>query len=106
MKPLSFLTKTTERELEESTILLAVLSASDGHRNHAITIHGGFIYDANEQTAPPLNQKALDYCVSTASKKSKFIRFRSGVMFRYIGKKLDKVHMMLPLHLRRTNAEP
>jgi hypothetical protein len=89
-----------ERELEESTILLAVLSASNGHRNHAITIHGGFIYDANEQTALPLNQEALDYCVSTASKKSTFIRFRSDVMFRYIGKKPDKVHMMLPLHLR------
>jgi hypothetical protein len=88
-----------ERELGESTILLAVLSASDGHRNHAITIHGGFIYDANEQTTLPLNQEALDYCVSTASKKCKLIRFRSGVMFRYIGKKPDKVRMMLPLHL-------
>ena len=74
-------------DLDDSTILLAVLTASDGHRNHAITIHGGFIYDANEEVALPLNQEALDYCVSTEVQKSKFENFRRGVLFSYMGTK-------------------
>jgi hypothetical protein len=51
--------------VEQGTILLAVLASSDGHKAHAVAIHDGFIYyDANEAVALPYNQQALDYCTS------------------------------------------
>ena len=87
-------------DLDESTILLAVLTASDGHRNHAVTIHGGFIYDANEEIALPLNQQALDYCVSTKVQKSKFESFHRGVLFTYMGTKELRKARMMPIHKR------
>jgi hypothetical protein len=52
---------------------------------HAVTIHGGFIYDANEVVALPLCQEALDYCTSTETQKSTFIEFRRGFLFQYMG---------------------
>ncbi len=41
------------KELNEQQILVGVLHASDGSCCHAVTIHGGFIYDANESIALP-----------------------------------------------------
>ena len=73
--------------VEQGTILLAVLASSDGHKAHAVAIHDGFIYDANEAVALPYNQQALDYCTSTATKKSKFVYFSRGLLFRYTGQK-------------------
>jgi hypothetical protein len=43
-----------KKELKETEIFVGVLLALDGNSNHAITIHGGFIYNANEQVAIPL----------------------------------------------------
>jgi hypothetical protein len=43
-----------------------VLHASDGSCCHALTIHGGFIYDANETIALPLCNEALNYCTPTS----------------------------------------
>jgi hypothetical protein len=37
--------------VEQGTILLAVLASSDDHKAHAVAIHDGFIYDANEAVA-------------------------------------------------------
>jgi hypothetical protein len=36
------------KELDERQMLLAVLLASDGSCCHAVTLHGGFIYDASK----------------------------------------------------------
>jgi hypothetical protein len=56
--------------VEQGTILLAVLASWDGHKLHAVAIHDDFIYDANEAVALPYHQQALDYCTSTAAKES------------------------------------
>ena len=58
--------------LDERHLLVGVLLASDGNCLHAVSIHGGFVYDANELVALPLCQDALDYCTSTAEVKSSF----------------------------------
>jgi hypothetical protein len=58
------------KNVEQGTILLAVLASSGGHKLHAVAIHDGFIYDANEAVALTYNQQALDYCKSTATNES------------------------------------
>ena len=58
-----------KKDLHESAILLAVLLASNGDQNHAITIHGGFIYDTDKKTALHFNKEAMDYCVSPELRK-------------------------------------
>ena len=57
--------------VEQGTIILAVLASSDGHKANAVAIHDGFIYDGNKAVALPYKQQALDYCESTATKESK-----------------------------------
>ena len=64
--------------LDDRHILVGVLLASDGNCSHAVSIHGGNVYDANEVVALPLCQEALDYCTSTAEVNSSFVRFRCG----------------------------
>ena len=83
-----------KNELNETVVFVGVLLASDGNSNHAVTIHGGFIYDANEIVAIPLCQKALDYCTCTPTEKSTFIDFRRGFMFRYVGGKKHRIQSM------------
>ena len=83
-----------KKELNETVALVGVLLASDGTCNPAVTIHGGFIYDANEPVAIPLCQDALDFCTSTSTGKSTFIEFRQGFMLRYVGGKQNKVQPM------------
>jgi hypothetical protein len=80
--------------LDERHILVGVLYTSDGNCSHAVTIHGGFVYDANEVVALPLCQEALDYCTSTAEVKSSFVRFRRGYFLRYKGTKKHKLDLM------------
>ena len=77
-----------------TSIVLGVISASDGSNSHAIAIHGGYVYDANETIAIPLSQKALDYCASTDTVESKFVKFRKGYMFAYAGQKPSKIARM------------
>ena len=60
---------------DQRTVFLGVLFSSDGNSSHAVAIHGGFIYDANEVVALPLCKDALDYCTSTEQKRSKFMEF-------------------------------
>jgi hypothetical protein len=81
-------------DLDERHLLLGVLYASDGSCCHAVTIHGGYVYDANEVIGLPLCQEALDYCTSTALVKSEFVRFRRGYIFRYEGQKKQKLARM------------
>ncbi len=49
-----------QTDLGDRTILLGVLNASDGNCSHAITVHGGFIYNTNEQVSIPLCQEVKE----------------------------------------------
>ena len=80
--------------INENTVFVGVLYASDGSSSHAISIHGSYIYDANEENALPLCQEALDYCTSTATVKSTFLFFRRGFLFQYTGKKKAFIQQM------------
>ena len=76
---------------DHQTIFVGVLCASDGHCNHAVTIHGKWVYDANETIALPLMRETLDYCTSTETRQSTFHGFWRGVFFQYIGTKKEKL---------------
>jgi hypothetical protein len=81
-------------DLDERTLLLGVLNASDGNCSHALTVHGGFVYDANKLVAIPLCQEALDYCTSTQTEKSSFVNFRRIALFYYEGQRQEMVRKM------------
>ena len=83
-----------EKNLEDRTIMLAVLTTSDGHRSHGVAIHGGLIYDANEATAIPLCKEGLDYCSSTPTKRCEFVEFHKGLLFQYNGKDIKKIERL------------
>ncbi len=70
-----------KEELDARHLLLGMLSASDGSCCHAVTIHGGYVYYANEVIALPLCEEALNYCTSTALVKSEFVCFWRGYIF-------------------------
>jgi hypothetical protein len=70
-----------KEELYARHLLLGVLSASDGTCWYTVTIHGGYMYNANEVIALPLCEEALNYCTSTALVKSEFVCFRRGFIF-------------------------
>ena len=74
--------------------LVGGFNASDGNCSHAVTVHGGFIYNANELVAIPLCQEALDYCTSTPTEKSMFINFCRISLFYYEGRRQEKVKRM------------
>ncbi len=83
------------KELDEQRMLVGVLHASDGSCCHAVTIYGGFIYDANETIAlPPLCDETLNYCTSTSLVKSNFVDFRRGYILKYEGTKKSKLAKM------------
>jgi hypothetical protein len=83
-----------KNDLDARHLLLGVLSASDGSCCHAVCIHGGYVYDANETKAIPLCDDALNYCTSTTLVKSTFVDFRRGYIFRYDGQKKAKLTKM------------
>jgi hypothetical protein len=72
------------QEQMKDTILLGVLNESDGNGSHAVTIHGGYVYDANEVVAIPLCKEALDYCCSTSTVKNEFVSFRKVTLLFYV----------------------
>ena len=80
--------------LEEGSIVVTTLYASNGHVNHAVAIHENLIFDANEKRAMPLSQEALDYCVSTSDKPCTCIGFFKTYLIRYIGNKQAKKKFM------------
>ena len=89
-KPMEYDWKT----MDEKIVFVGVLFASDGSSSHAVTIHGSYIYDANEKVALPLCQDALDYCTSTEMVKSTFLYFRRGFLFQYVGKQKAYIQQM------------
>ena len=76
-----------QMDLSKRTILLGVLNASDGNCSHAVTVHGGFIYNANELVAIPLCQQA-------PTEKSMFVNFCRISLFYYEGRHQEKVKRM------------
>jgi hypothetical protein len=76
------------------SIVLGVISAADGSNSHAIAIHGGYIYDANETVALLLSTEALNYCASNDSVQTAFVTFRKGYIFAYDGQKPGKIARM------------
>jgi hypothetical protein len=69
------------QEQMKETILLGVLNKSNGNGSHAVTIHGGYVYDANEVVAIPLCKEALDYCCSTTMVKNEFVSIWKVTLF-------------------------
>ena len=67
---------------------------SDENSSHAVCIHGGFVYDANEATAIPLCEEAMNYCCSTPTVSNTFVAFKHVMMFYYSGKDWEKKRMM------------
>ena len=75
-------------------MLVAVLTGSDGSCSHAVTMHGGYVFDANEKFALKLSQESLDYCCSSATTKATFNRLHRGYFIRYEGKRQQKCMRM------------
>ena len=81
-------------DLRENELVLGVLFASDNSCSHAVSIHGNYIYDANEPVALPLTDEALDYCTSTETVKTSFICFKFGFRFFYEGQRQGRLLKM------------
>jgi hypothetical protein len=72
--------------MAEQQMLSGVLHSSDWSCCHAVSIHGGFICDANETIAlPPCKNEALNYCTLTSLVKSDFVNFRRACILKYEG---------------------
>ena len=90
-------------DLDERTLLLGVIYASGGNCSHAVTVHGGFVYNANELIAISLCQGALDYCTSTQKERSSSVNFRRIAFFitkRSGRKRLGKLACLSKLRIR------
>ena len=97
-----------ENDLKPEHMFLGQLLATDGSNSHAVTIHGGFVYDANEAQGLPLSKESLDYCTCEKPGDSLFHSFWDGYIFMYEGKKQDKCAIMAgrnQAHHKRTNTE-
>jgi hypothetical protein len=73
----------------QGTILLGVLNESDGNASHAVAIHGGFVYNANEGVAIPLCKQSLDYCCSSSTVKNELVSFWKATLF-FLREKVKK----------------
>jgi hypothetical protein len=69
------------QEQMKDTVLFGVLNESDGNGSQAVTIHGGYVYDANEAVVIPLCKEVLDYCCSTTMVKNEFVSFCKVTLF-------------------------
>ena len=81
-------------EVSNEVIYVGVLDESDGNASHAVTIHAGWIYDANETVAIPLSLEGMNYCCSTATVKNTFLTFRKLTCFSYDGHNKHKRNAM------------
>ena len=70
---------------------MVVLTESDGNGLHAVTICGGYIYDAMETRGIPLCNKGLDYCCSTSKTKNEFAHFQNFTLFFYDGRESQRI---------------
>ena len=72
-----------------------MLNESDGNGSHAVTIHGGYVYDTHEVVAIPLCKEALDYCCSTTMVKNEFVSFLQSNTLFYDGPNVNKKSQMV-----------
>ncbi len=95
------------QEQMQGTILLGVLNESVGNASHAVAIHGGYVYNANEAVAIPLCKESLDYCCSTSTVvKNEFVSFRKASLFFFEGKDEEKKRQMtVPMKRKRENSD-
>jgi len=82
------------QDVAPSMVAVLVLTASDGNCSHAVSTHGGYLYDANEEIAIPFCRQGLDYCCSNEEIHAEFVGFKRGWIFEYRGKALQKTLMM------------
>jgi len=66
---------------------VGVIHDTSGSVQHAVSIHGGWIFDSNEPFAFRFNQASLDCCTwevwdGAVKQKSKFVTFHEGWLFR------------------------
>ena len=73
------------QEQMKGTILLRVLNESNRNGSHAVTIHGGCVYDADEVVGIAHCKEALDYCCSTTVVKNEFVSFCKVPLFFMMG---------------------
>ena len=59
-KPHMFDWKILQEQMKDP-ILLGVPNKSNRNGSHAVTIYGGYVYNANEVVAIPLCKEALDF---------------------------------------------
>jgi hypothetical protein len=57
-------------------------------------VHGGFVFDANENVAMLLCDETLDYCTSTATVKTMFVRCKRDYLYRVYGTKKNRIARM------------
>jgi hypothetical protein len=81
-------------DLQPNDVFIGVLLASDGSCSHAVTLHGNYVFDANEPVALRLCNDSLDYCTSTETVKSTFVEFKRGYVYRYCGKNEKRIARM------------
>lgn len=90
-------------ELSPQMVFVAVLLASDGNCSHAVTIHRGWLFDANEKYAIPMCKEALDYCTCDETQTSTFVQFHKGWLLQYTGKKQEKISRFRQLEAPKRN---
>ena len=66
---------------------------------HAVTLHGGWIFNSNEPWALPLSKKNLDCCTWSVVKGavqdySEFVSFAKGLHFIDHRKNIDDISLM------------
>jgi len=82
------------QDVAPSMVAVLVLTASDGNCSHAVSTHGGYLYDANEEIAIPSVTKGSIYCCSNEEIHAEFVDFKRGWIFEYQGKAFQKTLMM------------
>ena len=81
-------------DLLPKDVFVGVLQASDDSCSHAVSIHGNLVYDANETVAISLCDEALDYCASSATVKSTFVKFKRGYIYRNHSQRKSRILKM------------
>jgi hypothetical protein len=71
-------------------LYVACLEGSDGKIDHAVTLHNGWIYDSNFESALPLSRKSLDLCCSSDDIPARFVKVDRALIFHGYSGLLNK----------------
>ena len=78
-------------------IVMGILDSTDGNPHRVVTIHGGYVYDANKVHSLRLSGEALDYCCSTETVKKTFLNFPKVVLNHCKGSDQEKRQQTMTL---------